>query len=96
MLLDSKDEFRRTLIRRTNLIKFVTDKVAEIEYDNHPMGYCWNDDCTEYKEHYHHAMKEGMLDGISKIEKALKLIKKSIEYSTEKDMKNIKNIKSKH
>lgn len=88
-------DFRRTISRRHKLIDFIKKRIDEVSYDNEPIGYCWNKDCSEYKKEYHQAMKSGMLEGIAEIEKALKLIKMSIELSTEKDMKNIKNIKSK-
>jgi len=79
------EEFRRTIGRRDKLINFIEKRLGEVEYNNEPIGYCLNEECTMYKDDYHDEMKSGMLDGIAKIEKALRLIKLSIEYSTLKD-----------
>lgn len=77
------NNFRRTITRRQKLIEFVEKRLGEVQYNNHPIGYCWNYDCTSYRSEWHQTMKEGMLEGIAEIEKALALIKKSIEYSNE-------------
>jgi len=77
------DNFRRTIIRRHNLLKFVEEKLGEVQYSNEPIGYCSNEGCTKYNHTMHKAMKEGMLEGIAEIEKALALIKKSIAHSNE-------------
>ncbi len=77
------DNFRRTIDRREKLIEFAEKRLGEVLYNNHPIGYCWNDGCTSYRSEWHETMKEGMLAGIAEIEKALVLIKKSIEYSNE-------------
>lgn len=72
------DNFRRTIPRRHKLLKFIEEKLGEVQYDCEPIGYCMNEGCTSYKEHYHDGMQEGMLEGIEQIERALKLLKQSI------------------
>jgi len=77
------DEFRRTIPRREKLINLVIERIGEVSYDNDPIGYCYNEGCTLYNDSMHIAMKNGMLDGIKDIRKALDLIEKTIKYSEE-------------
>lgn len=72
------EEIRRTIKRRINLIEILRDRLDTLEYDNCPIGYCLNEDCTDYKKHYHDAMKSGMLEDIKEIERTLELIKKTL------------------
>ena len=75
------DNFNRTIVRRHNLLKFVEEKLGEVQYSNEPIGYCSNKDCSKYNHTMHNAMREGILEGIAEIEKALALVKKSVEYA---------------
>ena len=82
--LNKMDEFRRTIPRRHKLIKYIEERLGNVEYDNEPIGYCHNEGCTIYAGHMHPWMKKGMLEGIDDIEKALRILRKSIEETTEK------------
>jgi hypothetical protein len=83
------DEFRRTIVRRGTLVKIIEENVGELGYNNEPIGYCFDSKCEHYRTNWHDTMKEGMIDNIKKIRRALDLIEKSIENSEK--ITNIKN-----
>jgi len=71
-------EIRRTMPRRVGLINKLNDIVGNLDYNNQPIGYCLNGDCSDYKPQYHKPMKDGMLEDIEKIENIIRLIKMSV------------------